>query len=270
MAGTRTDLRIYDSPDDTDDAADRLFAGEAYRSARAAAGLEPFGPDWFRRIAELRYARLGRWIPAGLEFAKHRGESVLCLGEGLGTDWVQYAKHGAEVTAAVPSQEQLAFIRGNFDAHELPATLLHAAPDHLPIASASIDVACVFGLMGELDDPQPVTSELYRVLRPGGKVIVVAPARHDSQYWANLLLPWRRWFGPASPGLHRAATARTLRHDFAAFAEPKVSRRHLRRGELPHLWRFFPLSVLERVMGRYLILKAFKPLSAAVAERLAA
>jgi hypothetical protein len=54
-----------------------------------------------------------------------------------------------------------------------------------------------------------------------------------------------------------------LRRLFGAFVEHRVYKRHLRRGDVPHLWRLVPLSALERVLGRVLIIKAFKPLSAA-------
>jgi hypothetical protein len=33
---------------------------------------------------------------------------------------------------------------------------------------------------------------------------------------------------------------------------------------LPHLWRFLPASVLERLAGRVLVLRAFKPVAAAM------
>ena len=39
---------------------------------------------------------------------------------------------------------------------------------------------------------------------------------------------------------------------------------------VPHLWRWLPLPVLERLMGKILILKAFKPLSTAISPPLAA
>jgi hypothetical protein len=47
---------------------------------------------------------------------------------------------------------------------------------------------------------------------------------------------------------------------FARFTEHWVSKRHLRRGELPHAWRILPLSLLERLIGRVLVLKAKKPI----------
>jgi hypothetical protein len=39
---------------------------------------------------------------------------------------------------------------------------------------------------------------------------------------------------------------------------------------LPQLWRPFPLPLLERLLGQFLILKAFKPLSAAMTGAIAA
>ena len=50
---------------------------------------------------------------------------------------------------------------------------------------------------------------------------------------------------------------------FYRFTENKVFKRHLRRSELPHLIRLWPLVLLERFYGRVLVIKARKPISAA-------
>jgi hypothetical protein len=39
---------------------------------------------------------------------------------------------------------------------------------------------------------------------------------------------------------------------------------------VPHLWRWLPVPLLERLLGHFLVLKAFKPLSAAITVRAAA
>ena len=39
---------------------------------------------------------------------------------------------------------------------------------------------------------------------------------------------------------------------------------------VPHLWRWLPLSLLERLAGRLFVFKGFKPVSAARAEQSAA
>ena len=49
-----------------------------------------------------------------LEFAKHSGEKLLGLGDGLGTDWVQYAQHGAGVIVCNDSRMHLELVRRNF------------------------------------------------------------------------------------------------------------------------------------------------------------
>ena len=76
---------------------------------------EPYSLQWFLEAERFRYGRRGRWLPRLLEFGKHSGETLLGLGDGLGADWVQYARGGAEVTACSTSVETLALVRRNFE-----------------------------------------------------------------------------------------------------------------------------------------------------------
>jgi ubiquinone/menaquinone biosynthesis C-methylase UbiE len=257
--------------------AQRLYLHEALEptaiSPRTEEGVEPYTLQWFLDIENQRHGGRGRWIPRLLEFAKHGGETLLGLGTGLGTDWLQYARHGASVVVCSPSADQLALTRRNFELRGLGGRFLHASLHSLPLESASIDVACVSSLLQEVTDPPAMVHEIYRVLKPGGKVLAVAPARHDIDYWLHLCYPWRRWLGRAvRPGQAPAQryTARCLKRLFAPFVERKVYKRHLRRSEVPHLWRWLPLPLLERLFGHIVILKGFKPLSAAIARRAAA
>jgi len=108
------------------------------------------------------------------------------------------------------------------------------------------------------------------VLRPGGKVIVVAPARYDAAFWYDALCPWRKWYGDvAASGSVQSATGRGLRRQFTRFVEHRVYKRHLRRANLPPFWRFYPLPLMERLVGQMLVFKAFKPLSAALTQSVA-
>lgn len=269
--------RAMKGPHNPVDFADRLYACEALNPAapgpRPDEGAEPYTLQWFLNIENQRHSRQGRWIPRLLEFAKHSGETLLGLGNGLGTDWLQYARYGAAVVVCSPSAEQLGLIRRNFELRGLSGRFLHATPASLPLESASIDVACVTSLLHEVSDPAAVVQEVYRVLKPGGKVLAVTPARYDVDYWHRLLLPWHRWFGkPALDADHLPArfSARGFRRLFTQFIEHRVHKRQLRRADVPHLWRWLPLPLLERLMGRVLVLKAFKPLSAAMAVQMAA
>jgi ubiquinone/menaquinone biosynthesis C-methylase UbiE len=257
--------------------AEQLYACEALNppTGRTAtdAGAEPYTLQWFLNIENQRHSRQGRWIPRLLEFSKHAGETLLGLGNGLGTDWLQYARHGAAVIVCSPSAEQLSLIRRNFELRGLTGRFLHAPASALPLESASIDVACVSSLLHEWGDPQQLVEEVYRVLKPGGKVLAVTLARYDVAFWHRCGFPWRRWFSVAGAPADADAlrfSRRELRRLFGRFVEHRIHKRQLRRSEVPHLWRWVPLPVLERLMGRMLVLKAFKPLSAAISVQAAA
>jgi SAM-dependent methyltransferase len=248
----------------------KLYTYEALnppaRLMRKQAPAEPYSLQWFLDIESHRHGRQGRWIPRLLEFEKHAGETLLGLGEGLGTDWLQYARNGAAVVVCSPSSSQLGLIRRNFELRGLSGRFLHGQFTSLPLETASIDVACLHDLLPHLADPQPVLDEVYRVLKPGGKVLAVAPARYDVDFWFDTCFFWYGWFGGArrTASSETRFSARGLNQLFGRFAVHRIHKRQLRRAEVPHLWRWLPLPVLARLMGRVLILKAFKPLSVAI------
>src|SRR5580698_7718612 len=77
------------------DRAEWLACRETWRphpSRRPTSAHEPYSLAWYEEIERRRYSRHGHWISKLFEFNRHRGDQVLCLGEGLGTDWVQFAR----------------------------------------------------------------------------------------------------------------------------------------------------------------------------------
>jgi SAM-dependent methyltransferase len=247
----------------------RLAARELLRPSAARPGhreLEPFSRAWFEELEVKRYTPHGVWLRRVLEFTRHPNQSLVMLGPGVGTDALQYQRHGTEVTVCATPADCPEQVRRNFELRGLSVRIVHAGPDCcLPFEKGAFDLAYLNLLYAPPADPGRVSAELYRVLKPGGKAFVLAPARFDAGFWQDVFLPFRRWYRPAAD-LTAAPrySARSLRRLFGQFAEHRVAKRHLRRSELPHLWRFLPLSVLERVIGRVLVLRAFKPIAAAL------
>jgi SAM-dependent methyltransferase len=254
--------------------ANRLYRQEslaqAKRSRRPSLAVEPFSLEWFLRIEHDRHVRHGSWLPKLLEFTKHSGETLLALGDGLGTDWLQFARHGAQVIVASSSAEQLAMVRRHFDLRGMKARFVHASASSLPLESGSIDVVCLSGWTGDVHEPSRTTSEIHRVLKAGGKVICVVPARFDVSYWDAACFPWKYWGRKQNNPPAIRFSARDLRLLFHRFVAHRIRKRHLRRVDVPHLWRWMPIAVLERLIGRTLILKAFKPVIASLPVRVAA
>lgn len=215
---------------------------------------EPFSLQWFLAVEHARYGRHGRWLPDLLSFAKHPGESVLCLGNSLGTDWVQYARNAAQVTVCHPQQTHLALVRRNFELRGLNARFLHTDQRCLPLAEGTMDVICYTASLDELERPTVPVEEMFRVLKPGGKVATVLPARAPA---------WWRWLSSrvVPPLAQVGFGTRQLRQLFPQFENHRLWRRHLRRRHLAWLCRWLPRTLLERLVGRFLVLIAFKPVA---------
>ncbi len=113
-----------------------------------------------------------RGCRALLEFGRHRGERLLGVGGGLGTDWVQYARNDCEVIVTNAVARELELVQRNFELRGMKARFVHALPATLPLEAASIDVVCLNDLPQETD-VRSVAAEVYRVLKPGGKVLAV-------------------------------------------------------------------------------------------------
>lgn len=241
--------------------AQRLFAFEALQPptppVNSVLDAEPYSLQWFLNLENQRHTKHGRWIPKLLEFAKHPGETLLALGDGLGTDWVQYAQHGANVIVCGRSPDQLDLIRRNFQVRGLAGRFLHAAPTQLPLEASAADVACITSLPSG-DEAARVVGEVFRVLKPGGKVLAVVPALYHVDYWIRRVCFWRRASCDVA-GDGPKWTGRQLRGLFHRFREHRIRKRQLRRHEIPTLWRWLPTPLLARLLGRFLILKAFKP-----------
>ncbi len=252
------------------DFAQRLYSLESLQPTETRVPrsnlLEPYSLQWFLDIENQRHSRHGKWIPKLLEFAKHSGETLLGLGHGLGTDWVQYAQHGAAVIVCSPARPQLELVSRNFALRGLAGRFIGANPTCLPLAANSIDVVCISSLHHGIDDPDRLIPEVYRVLKPGGKVLAVAPAYYDVDYWVRNIFYWNRWFkpnrgkNPLRCKLRLSATQ--FKALFSQFTDLRIRKRQLRRVEVPYIWQWIPVPILARLMGRVLVLKAFKPLNA--------
>ncbi len=248
-----------------------LTESMASRGPRDLGSIEPYSLQWFLNIEHQRHHRQAKWIPRLLEFAKHTGETMLGLGTGLGTDWVQYARHGASVVACSASSQDLELTRRNFEVRGLKGRFLHCAAECLPLDSASIDVVCVNSFLHAGTGQEAMVREIYRVLKPGGKVLGIIPASYDIDFWFSLCFPWTKLFSKRRPP-HEGVkfSRRRLKRLFNNFIEHRIHQRQLRRCDVPHIWRWAPRPMMERWMGRVLVMKAFKPVSAAIAAPIAA
>lgn len=259
-------------PEPAADWAEALAEQEIWRVMpsrhRAGGALEPFSQKWFQHLEKKRYRRHGQWVTDLLEPNRRAKGNVLAVGDGLGTDWAQLASPETTVAVVETDADRVSMYRKHFAVRNSAINVHHAPWEHLPLGDDRTDVAILFFHQAPAGDLAALVREALRVLRPGGKIIAVVPGKFNAGRWQDIALPWR-WVRAKAKNRH-LYTAAGLKDLFGGCENINVRKRHLRRSELPYLWRWLPLPILERVMGRFLVLKAFKPLQQASPVRLAA
>jgi SAM-dependent methyltransferase len=224
--------------------------------------LEPFTRGWYEELEIKRYTPHGDWLRRSLEFCRHKHEEMLMFGPGAGSDALQYHRHGTHVTLALTPADSQELVQRNFELRGLQTPTIHLNADGtIPTESGRFDLAYLNLLYTPPENLAQRVAEIHRALKANGKLFVLAPARYDAGFWQRFLTPW--WIWTVGDGhltdTHRYS-ARELRRTFPQFHDSDIAQRHLRRSELPYLWRSFPLNLLQRFMGRILIYKGFKPL----------
>jgi demethylmenaquinone methyltransferase / 2-methoxy-6-polyprenyl-1,4-benzoquinol methylase len=142
-----------------------------------------------------------RWRKAVLAAVAPRpGERVLDLAAGTGTSSLPFARSGARVVPCDFSQGMLAVGKRNLP--QLPFTAGDGT--RLPFADGSFDAVTIsFGLRN-LVDPDAGLRELWRVTRPGGRLVVCEFSRPT---WAPFRTLYVEYLMRALPSVARAVSS---------------------------------------------------------------
>lgn len=161
---------------------ERLKAIKGSRAEEAAAYFRKNAAQWdkiralYVHESEVEKALLGL-LPAG------DIHDLVDIGTGTGKMLETLGSKVAQAIGIDLSRDMLGMARANLET----AGLRHCQVRHgdmymLPLASQSADLATVHQVLHYADDPALVIAEAARVLRPGGRLIVVDFAPHDLEF----------------------------------------------------------------------------------------
>ena len=148
------------------------------------------GAERRRAIAEARYA-LEPYIPAFAAFPAWRGRRVLEVGVGVGTDFSQFVRHGANATGIDLTAAGVALTRARLAELGVPGgrgRLAGGDAENLPFRDESFDLVYSWGVLQHTPDTPRALREAWRVLRPGGRLKAMI---YNVRSWTALLL-WVR------------------------------------------------------------------------------
>src|SRR6267143_3562365 len=145
------------------------------------ADANPGTRRFYELVEEHRYQK--EWhIPDAADFAGASGLKVLELGCGLGTDGAQYARAGADYTGIDLTQAAVDLARQRFELFDLKGTFRTADAENLDFPDDTFDVVYSHGVLHHTPDIARAVREIHRVLRPGGRAIVMLYHRGSYNY----------------------------------------------------------------------------------------
>jgi len=149
------------------------------------ADAPPGSRRFYELVEEHRYTK--EWhIPAAAHFADAKDLAVLEVGCGLGTDGAQFAKAGARYTGIDLTDAAVELAKRRFELFDLPGTFRVADAERLDFPDNSFDLVYSHGVLHHTPDTPTAVREIHRVLRPGGKAVVMLYHRDSYNYRVNI------------------------------------------------------------------------------------
>ena len=137
--------------------------------------------EFFERVEQHRYKK--EWhIPQAAEFAGTKGLRVLEIGCGMGTDGAQFAKAGADYTGVDLTEAAIELARKRFELSGLRGEFRVADAEQLDFPDESFDLVYSHGVLHHTPDTDKAVREIHRVLKPGGRAIVMLYHRGSYNY----------------------------------------------------------------------------------------
>ena len=172
---------------------ERLESVKQARAERAADYFKRIAPEW-DRIRSLHVdegeveAALLRLLPAG------KVRDLLDVGTGTGRILRLFGPHVERAVGIDMSRDMLAFARANLEAAGTAnCQVRHGDMHQLPVPSASFDAVSVHLVMHYAEAPAEAVMEAARVLRPGGRIVIVDFAPHQEEHLRDEHA--HRWLG---------------------------------------------------------------------------
>ena len=126
----------------------------------------------FEAHSRMRYA-LEPHIDEFANFKSARGMSVLEIGVGLGADYLEWLKAGAQATGVDLSSASIEKARLRCERAGYKPDLHIADAENLPFPDNFFDVVYSYGVMHHSPDTPRCIREAWRVLKPGGEARIM-------------------------------------------------------------------------------------------------
>jgi len=261
--------------------AQKLWDSHPCGTGEYLAGREYGSLEFFDAIRHNRYEVTDTWMKKRIDFAMARGKRLLEIGHGIGSDLLTFCEEGAEVYGIEITKEHHELARRNFELHGRKCVLKLCDCADIDFPSNLFDYVYSHGALHHTPDTARCISEAYRVLKPGGQLILSLYRKYSAFHIFSMLignglvkgklfkLGYRGLMSTVEYGADgisikpfvKTYSKRTLRNLLSDFSTVKFEIAHFKREHIPRVGRLMPRcleKVLEPHLGWYMIAFAMK------------
>lgn len=153
----------------------------------SALGHQPGTKEFFDKAREFRDDIEQPWLADVVPFHQMAGKRVLEIGFGPGYDTLKFLQAGATYTGIDITPENVERTKQHLKFFGHDPDVQQGDAENLPFPDASFDVVYSNGVLHHVPDMERAFREAWRVLKPGGELIVLLYHRHSVHY-AGLVL----------------------------------------------------------------------------------
>lgn len=213
--------------------------------------------QYFDEVEERKYF-VETHIPRFAQFERWQGKKVLEIGCGIGTDTINFARHGAYVTAVELSKKSLEIAQQRAEVYGLEDRIrfylgnAEELTTFVPVEP--YDLVYSFGVIHHTPNPERVIEQMRHYVQPGSTISIMIYYRYSWKVLWILIIYGKGRFWRLAELVAQHSEAETgcpVTYTFTRSKAKKLFRRH--GFQVTEMWvdHIFPYRIPDYVQYRY-------------------